>query len=171
MKKCRDDIYSWAKFWKLTVTWKKERRKLLNETRIFWECICECWNIKWIAQHNLGTSTKSCWCALALSNKSRATHNKTKDRIYRTWINMRERCSNPKDKSYSRYWWRWIIVCDRWKDSFENFYKDMWQSYELHVKQYWEKDTQIDRIDVNWNYCKENCRRATRKEQSMNKRK
>lgn len=46
----------------------------------------------------------------------------------------------------------------------------MWESYIKHVKQYWEKDTTIDRIDVNWNYCKENCRRATPKEQMNNMR-
>lgn len=46
----------------------------------------------------------------------------------------------------------------------------MWESYIKHIKQHWEKNTTIDRIDVNWNYCKENCRRATQKEQMNNMR-
>jgi hypothetical protein len=46
----------------------------------------------------------------------------------------------------------------------------MWESYEIHVKEYWEKNTTIDRINPNLNYCKENCRWATWKEQSLNKR-
>lgn len=46
----------------------------------------------------------------------------------------------------------------------------MWQSYYKHIKQYWEKNTTLDRIDVNWNYCKNNCRRATREEQMNNMR-
>ena len=46
----------------------------------------------------------------------------------------------------------------------------MWDSYEEHKKEYWEKDTTIDRIDVNWNYCKENCTWKTKKEQVNNQR-
>lgn len=56
-----------------------------------------------------------------------------------------------------------------WKD-FESFKNDMYESYLLHIKEHWIKNTSIDRIDNNWNYCKENCKWATRKEQSVNKR-
>lgn len=46
----------------------------------------------------------------------------------------------------------------------------MHEWYIQHCEEYWEKNTTLDRIDVNGNYCKENCRRATRKEQQYNKR-
>jgi len=47
----------------------------------------------------------------------------------------------------------------------------MYISYLESIILVWERQTTIDRIDVNWHYCKENCRRATYEEQAKNKRK
>ncbi len=82
-----------------------------------------------------------------------------KTREYRIWLLMRSRCNNPKHKSYHNWGGRGIRVCEEWND-FLVFLNDMGLSNGLS----------IDRIDNNGNYCKENCRWATTKQQSQNKR-
>lgn len=80
------------------------------------------------------------------------------------WI--KSRCKWTSDKTWKHlYYWKWI-KCER--NSFDEFKNDMRDSYQQHIKQYWIKNTTIDRIDWNWNYSKSNCRRATCEEQSFN---
>lgn len=79
---------------------------------------------------------------------------------HRSWVGMRQRCSNPKTNAYESYGGRGISFCKRW-DSFENFVEDM------GVR---PANTSLDRIDVNGNYELSNCRWAGRKEQGLNRR-
>ncbi len=75
---------------------------------------------------------------------------------------MISRCYNPKVSHFNDYGGRGIRVCEEWRSDFMVFYNDMKDTYD---------DTlQIDRIDVNGNYCKENCRWVTALVNARNKR-
>lgn len=88
--------------------------------------------------------------------------NRINNKLYQTYISMKNRCYNNRYAKYHRYWWRWIRVCDRWLwiHWFTNFCNDMWERPEKHT---------LDRIDNNWDYEPSNCRRATIYQQSANK--
>lgn len=124
-----------------------------------WLCRCECGNEKTITLNSLRTgNTKSCGCLLLQEGK-------TKDRSYFVWQHMMSRCYNPKTERYPNYGGRGITVCESWHD-YWNFRKWAYSSgYDPTAP---TRQCTIDRIDVNGNYCPDNCKWSTSKEQSLN---
>ena len=87
-------------------------------------------------------------------------HGKSGTREHATWLDMRNRCRNPKAHNYHRYGARGIKVCERW-DSFENFLADM--------RQRPGNGYSIERVNNDGNYEPSNCRWATKAEQNKNR--
>lgn len=172
MKTKREDLI-WKRFNELAILWDFEVKKINWQWITFVLCKCNCGNIKYIRLSNVKTwNSKNCWCKRWWENNWRYTHwfcTNWIDRFYLIHNDMINRCNNPNYKQYKDYWWRWITYDKIWY-KFENFRDDMYESYLEHEKKFWTKNTTIDRIDVNWNYCKGNCKWATRKEQNNNKR-
>jgi len=127
----------------------------------YYECKCDCGNIKAIRGTHLSSGgTKSCGC---LAKELRSSHNKSSTTEHSTWLSMKGRCSNSRNISYKNYGGRGITVCDRWLNSFENFYEDMGERPS--------DNHSIERVDVEGDYTPDNCVWLEKVYQNRNQRK
>lgn len=138
-----------------------------------WACKCKCGGQKIATGSSMiHGETKSCGClkietsienlkAIENPGKQCITHGMSYSPTWRIWQGMISRCYCPTNSAYPSYGGRGITVCQRWRESFENFFNDMGTRPE---------GLQIERKDNRKGYTPDNCKWATRKEQCRNKR-
>lgn len=118
-----------------------------------WICKCDCGNIVSINKKNfMSGSSMSCGCAVSEANSRRLkTHGDRKSRLYNTWCNIKSRCYNPNNQDFARYGGRGISMFGPWKNNYSIF-------MEWAIKNGYDDSLSIDRIDVDGDYCPDNCR-------------
>lgn len=150
------------KFNRLTVIGLVDKEKGKAQKYI---CKCDCGSvIETPTKDKLKSGhTGSCGCLKRerASEKNSKYKNKGKISERNTYLQMIDRCTNEENKKYPRYGGRGIKVCDRWLETFDNFYDDMGERPF--------KGAQLDRIDNDGDYSPENCRWVTSFENNMNR--
>lgn len=127
-----------------------------------WRCRCDCGTEVTVTGSNLRTGqTTSCGCYHRERQREAPRKHGLHDGVgYGTWLNMRQRCTNPANPSWKNYGGRGITICDAW-DDFGQFIRDVGEP---------EPGQTLDRIDNDGNYEPGNVQWATRAAQNRNKR-
>jgi len=126
-----------------------------------WLCRCDCGGENTILADSLRSGrTKSCGCIRGFAIVGNRTHGLSATAEHGIWRRMIGRCHCPTSDHYDRYGGRGIAVCDRWRESFENFLADMGKRPSPQHS--------IGRKDNDGPYCPDNCEWETQTQQTRN---
>lgn len=144
------------------------------QKQYYYKCQCSCENktIVVVNRADLTRSThptRSCGCLVSELGKSNAKHGMSNTRFYHIWQGMIQRCYNENSVNYSNYGAKGVTVCEAWRQDFQNFYNDMYESYLEYSKIHGEENTTLDRKDPFGNYEPSNCQWLDHSGQNSNK--
>lgn len=132
-----------------------------------WLCKCDCGGTSIVSTNQLRSGkTKSCGCLLRRGGHT--IHGGRYDRLYSVYANMKNRCYNANSQDYKYYGDRGVTICEDWLNNYLLF-KDWAYKNGYDDSAEFGKCT-LDRIDVDGQYCPENCRWVDMKVQSNNRR-
>lgn len=150
------------KYGSLTVIRQGPHHISPSRNQVTWICICDCGNVTTVQRNSLRSGTTvSCGCARedgAIKRRGLGYYNKIE---YQTWHRMKQRCYNEDNQDYKAYGGRGIAICDRWLNSFDDFFSDMGRRPD--------NCNSIDRINNDGDYDPSNCRWSNDYQQSRNK--
>lgn len=127
-------------------------------------CLCDCGNTTIAVGSDLRRGRRvSCGCRKRENGEAKRKYPKgtTKSSLYHIWSGIIQRCENPKSPEYKSYGGRGISVFESWHE-FKVF-------NEWAVSNGYSQGLTIERIDVDGDYCPDNCNFIPRKDQCLNK--
>jgi hypothetical protein len=156
MKNTKNKNVKGQKFSRLTIITDPYRK----DTRTYVYAQCDCSSIIEVQLYKVQTGhTQGCGC----EKPKKRTHNLSQHPLYRVWDAIRYRCNNPNASNFKNYGGRGIKMSQEWSNDFLNFYT--WA-----IENNWSKELEIDRINNDLGYSRENCRIVSSKENARNRR-
>ena len=147
------------RFGKLVVTGRAPDTKPRDSAR--WFCVCDCGGRTEAYSNHLrrGLVPQCRACKGALISQLKTTHGGTNTRLFRLWKGMKDRCGNPRNKSYPLYGGKGVRVCIEWSADFAAF-------REWACANGYTDSMTIERRDSTGHYTPSNCEWITKSENS-----